>query len=228
MRPDAVKFRNRQYSLDDKRKKYRLFRFGNFSRFFYFRSMNNKLFTTKKLCLCAMISALSFGLTFLEVPIFPIIGLKLDFSMLGAIYAEMSVAVVILLSLLKTSSGGIGEIANFIMAQPFVVLPALVYQFKKGLKSVIITLIIATILQIGISLLCNRFIMYPLYFGNMAGIIFKSPISNYLNLKAWHLIIIFNFIKCLLNGIITILLYKRLKKLLHFFIKSSSVFSIIQ
>ena len=228
MRPDAVKFRNRQYSLDDKRKKYRLFRFGNFSRFFYFRSMNNKLFTTKKLCLCAMISALSFGLTFLEVPIFPIIGLKLDFSfcilliggyMLGAIYAEMSVVVVILLSLLKTSSGGIGEIANFIMAQPFVVLPALVYQFKKGLKSVIITLSISTILQIAISLLCNRFIMYPLYFGNSAGIVFKSSISNYLNLKAWHLIIIFNFIKCLLNGIITILLYKRLKKLLHFFIK---------
>lgn len=189
--------------------------------------MNNKLFTTKKLCLCAMISALSYVITFFEIPIFPQIGLKLDLSfcilllggyMLGFIYAELSVIVVILLSLLKTSSGGIGEIANFIMANCFIVLPTFIYSFKKGFKSVIITLSLCSILQIVVALLCNRFIMYPLYFGENAGLMFNYAFSNYLNLKSWHLIIIFNALKCVLNGIITILLYKRLKKLLHFFI----------
>ncbi len=183
--------------------------------------MENKLFTTKKLALTAMTSALAFAVSFLEIPIFPQIGLKLDFSfcimllggyMLGAIYAEIIVVAVSLLCALKSMTLGIGELANFMLANVFVVLPVLVYKYKRGLKNVIVTLILVSVLDIGVALLCNRYIFYPLY-EQFLGVTAEQAFQS-----SWYLIVIFNALKCTLNSIITVLLYKRLKNTLHFFI----------
>ncbi len=183
---------------------------------------NTNLFTAKKLALLGMFSALAFALTFLEIPIFPQIGLKLDFSfaflliggyILGAFYTEILIVVVIGLCYFKSMSLGVGELANFIMANIFVFLPVLVYKWKKGITSVIIILSVASVLVIIASLFFNRFLFFPLYekfLGVPADVAFKG---------SWYLIIIFNALKCVLNGTIAVLLYKRLKKSLTFFIK---------
>ena len=176
------------------------------------------LFTTKKLCLCAIFCAISYVVSLLEIPIFPHIGQKLDFSfcfmliagyMLGPIYAEIIIITVSLLGCIASSSFGVGQLANFIFANTFIILPILLYKKRKGLKNVIISLIISSVITIIVALPFNRFITFPLYFGETAVDSFNA---------SWYLIIIFNTLKCVTNSFIAILLYKRLKNILNSFL----------
>ncbi len=183
---------------------------------------NTNLFTTKKLCLCAIFTALAYVVSLLEIPIFPQIGQKLDFSfclmliagyMLGPIYAEIIIVSVSLLGWIISSSFGIGQLANFVFANTYIMLPILLYKNKKGLKNVIISLIISSIITIIVALPFNRFITFPLYEAFL-------PLTAEQTFNAsWYLIIIFNLLKTISNSIIALLLYKRLKNLLGFFAK---------
>ncbi|MBO7368819.1 MAG: ECF transporter S component [Clostridia bacterium] len=176
-------------------------------------------FTGKKIALTAMFIAVAYGISFLEFPIFPVAPyLKLDFSfsiqrlgayILGPILGEIMVAVIQLLRFITSSTGGVGEIANFVAATCFVLVPSVIYQFKKGLPTVFISLFIGTVLQIVVSLISNRFLTFPLYMGEGAEEAFNS---------AFWIIVAFNAIKCVANAIITLLLYKRLKKVLNKFL----------
>lgn len=178
------------------------------------------LFTTKKLCLCAIFCAISYVVSLLEIPIFPHTGQKLDFSfclmliagyMLGPIYAEIIIIAVSLLGWIISSSFGIGQLANFVFANTFIMLPIILYKKRKGLKNVIISIIISSIITIAVALPFNRFITFPLYEAFL-------PLTAQQTFNAsWHLIIIFNTLKCASNAIIAILLYKRLKSILGFF-----------
>ena len=177
-------------------------------------------FTAKNLALTGIFAALAFGVSLLEFPIFPAaLFFKLDFSfavillsayMLGALGGEIVALISIGLHLLVSSSSvvgvGVGELANFIMAQVFAILPAIAYHYKRNFKTVIITLCIAIIVNCGIALLCNRYLLFPMYFPEGAAERFKD---------LWLVVLFFNFVKGLLNAIITILLYKRLKNLLN-------------
>ena len=167
--------------------------------------------TTKKLVGIALFSALSFVVSYLEFPIFPATGfLKLDFSAVfvclsGFIFgpiAGVSVSAVkeILCWLIKSSTGGVGEIANFVVTLGLFLLPAIVYVYRKGIKTVVITMFIGCIIQVALSLISNRFIMFPLFMGSAAGKTFSS---------VWHFVLLFNLIKSVTISLITILLYKR-------------------
>lgn len=168
--------------------------------------------TTKKLVGVAVFSALAFVISYLEFPIFPSAGfLKLDFSavfiiLAGFIYGPLygvgaCVVKEVLCFLLKSSTGGVGEIANTIVTVGFILLPTIVYTFKKGLPTVILTMAIGCVIQTGLALLCNRFIMFPLYMGEGASAVFAS---------LWHFVALFNLIKSVSISILTILLYKRI------------------
>ncbi len=169
--------------------------------------------TAKKIAYIAMFSALAYAISFLEFPIFPGASfLKIDFSnvfiLIGGFSLGPIASVIILLvkeslRLITSSTGGIGEIANFIIGFSFVAFPTVLYRFKKGFKVVIITLIIATLLQVLTALPVNKFINFPLY--GVPGEAFKGSV--------WY-IVAFNLIKGVLISIITILLYKRVKKIL--------------
>ena len=179
----------------------------------------SRVFTGKKIALAAMFTALSWGLSYLEFPIFPSANfLKLDFSfslqliagyMLGPVLGEMIVLCVQLLrfilpSVIGTPSGGVGEIANFIAGTCFIFVPSVIYRFKKGFPTVIVSLVIGIVLQVAASLLSNRFLTFPLYMGADAESAFNS---------FFFVIVAFNLIKGVVNALIALLLYKRLKKL---------------
>ena len=123
---------------------------------------------------------------------------------LGPVLGEAIVVGVQLLRLISTTTGGVGEIANVVAATCFVFVPSLIYRFKKGLPIVFVSMAIGSVLQIGASLLSNRFLTFPLYMGEGAAAAFES---------AFFIIIAFNAIKCVANAAITLLLYKRLKRL---------------
>lgn len=104
----------------------------------------------------ALLSALAYVVTFLEFPIFPAAPfLKLDFSavfvLLGGFMYGPVTAVVIsgvkeLLSLLDTQTAGVGELANFLLTFSFIIVPTFVYRYKKGIKTVCITLAVGCVL----------------------------------------------------------------------------------
>jgi len=176
---------------------------------------NSNYFTARKIAYAAMFIALSYGLSFLEFPIFAAAPyLKLDFSffvqligayMLGPVLGEIIVLLVQALRLLTSSTGGVGELANVIAATCFVFVPSLIYSFNKKLPTVFVSLAVGIVLQIAASLVGNRFLTFPFYMGAGAVDVFNSVF--------WY-IVAFNAIKGLANSIITLLLYKRLKKLL--------------
>lgn len=174
-------------------------------------------FTAKKIAILGVMVGLSYALTWLKIPLL-LPFLKLDFSfavmllagyMLGPLSAEIIVVIVHVLGLIGSDAFGIGEIANFIMANVFVVLPTFIYKYRKGFKWVITVLCICSLLEISVALLTNRFITYPLYFKDGAKTQFELHFG---------LLLLFNAIKCVANGTVTVLLYKRLKNLLNKFL----------
>lgn len=171
---------------------------------------------TKRLVGTAVFSALAYVVSMLEFPIFPATPfLKLDFSavflllagfIFGTVYGVGACAVKELISFItKSSTGGVGELANFLVISAFILILTLVYHYKKGIKVVILTLVIACFVQVALSLLANRFITFPLYMGDYAKPFFNS---------VWHFVALFNLIKSVAVSLITILLYKKLSALI--------------
>ena len=172
---------------------------------------------TKKLVGVAVFAALSFVVSFLEFPIFPPAPfLKLDFSLVfvllaGFIFGPVSgVTASLVKELLRfaigSGTGGVGEIANFVVSVAFIVVPTIVYKYKKGFITVIWTLVVGIALQVLCSLLVNRFINFPLFMGEGAAAVFY---------ELWLYVLLFNLIKSVAVCIITILLYKRVSKLIY-------------
>ncbi len=176
------------------------------------RIFMEKISTTKKLVGTAFFAALAFVISLIEFPVFPSAGfLQLDFSMVfialaGFIFGAWSgVTCSLVKELLRfaigSGTGGVGEIANFVVTVSFIIVPTVVYQFKKGLPTVIITLSVGCVLQVVAALLTNRFINFPMYMGDSAAETFAS---------LWVFVLLFNLIKSVASATLTVLLYKRI------------------
>ena len=177
-----------------------------------------KYFSASTIAKLAMFAALAFGVSYLEFPIFPVASfLQLDFScvfvllggfMFGPVAAIVISGVKECLRLFTTSTAGIGELANFIVTVSFVLIPTLVYRFKKGLPTVIVTLVVGCLIQVGVGLLTNRYINFPLFMQEGAAAMFA---------QLWWYVLLFNLIKSVAVSLITVLLYKRISWLLNKF-----------
>ena len=182
-----------------------------------------KVFTTKNVAGMAVFSALSFIVYLLEIPIFagtPASFLELDLSnvfvmlagfMYGPIPAIIVSTVKELIHLSVGSTGGVGELANAIITTAYVILPSVLYRYKKGIKTVVFSLIIACIIQIGVSLLVNKFINFPFFMGSAPFV--PTEFSNQMFASLWVYILSFNAIKSVVISAVTILLYKKVSYL---------------
>ncbi len=181
------------------------------------------VFTTKNVAGMAVFAALSFVVYLLEFPIFagtPASFLELDFSnvfvmlagfMYGPIPAVIITVVKEAIHIAVGSTGGVGELANTIITTAFVLLPSILYRYKKGIKTVVLSLIIACIIQTAISLLVNKFINFPFFTGSAPFV--PTDVSNAMFSSLWYFILAFNGIKSVAVSIVTILMYKRVSYL---------------
>jgi riboflavin transporter FmnP len=180
-----------------------------------FKSAVKGYFSTKRIALMAIFVAISFAVSFLEIPIFPIAPfLKLDLGnvfillisfLLGPIEGTIVCVIKESLRIFGSSSGGVGELANMLVTTSYILVPSVLYQFKKGLKGVCISLGAACVLATVVALLTNRFVNFPLYMGDGAAAAFQ---------EFFWIIVAFNLIKTLTISILTLLLYKRLSNFL--------------
>lgn len=132
-----------------------------------------KKFNARKMTMTAMLGAVATVLMFFEVSI-PIIPsfIKLDFSELPALIGAFTMGpvsgVVIcliknLVNLTATTTGGVGEICNFLLGACFVLPAGLIYKKKKTRKRAVIGALTGSAIMAVLSLPINYFIVYPVY-----------------------------------------------------------------
>lgn len=180
-------------------------------------------FNTKTVAGTAVFAALAFVFYLLEIPIFagtPASFLELDLSnvfvmLAGFMYGPVSAVTVTVIKesihIAVGSTGGVGELANVLITLSFVLLPSILYRYKKGLKTVIISLSAACFIQTGISLIVNKFVNFPFFTGSAP--FFPTENSNQMFAVLYPYVLGFNAIKSVVISAITIILYKKVSYL---------------
>ncbi len=192
--------------------------------------INNKKYSVNTMTKVSILSVIAFIIMFIEAPIFIFPGfLKIDLSDVPALIAGFSlgpaagIAVELLknvLHLLRTSTGGVGEIANFIIGASLVAPAAFVYQKRKDKHGAIVGLGLGIVIMSLVGALANYFVLIPFYqnFMPIDAIIGMSAQANgaIVDLKTLILygIIPFNLFKGLVVAVFTMLLYKKISPLL--------------
>lgn len=186
---------------------------------------------TKVLVKTSMLSVIAFVLMMLEsqVPFFPEF-LKLDLSDLPALIAGLAMgplagisveAVKNILHLLMTTTGGVGELANFLVGSSMVVPAALIYQHKKDKMTALIGLMTGVAVMAVVGALANYYILLPFYstFFPIDAIVEMSSKANPAIKDLWSLILYgivpFNLFKGLVLSVLTLAIYKRISRILH-------------
>ena len=196
--------------------------------------MKEKWLTTKNLVLMGMFGALAGVLMMFEFPLVFIApsfyGLDLSevpvlvgtFSMgpVAGVIIEF-VKILIKLILKPTTTGFVGEFANFVIGCALVVPAGLLYHTKKSKKSAVIGMIVGTIVMALSGIVINAVVMLPFYANVMpletilaAGAAVNPAVSN-----IWSFAIIcvgpFNLVKGIVVSVVTQLVYKRISNLIH-------------
>lgn len=141
--------------------------------------------------------------------------LEIEFSDLPAIIGTLSLGPLagVTIELVKnilhsfmTSTGFVGELANFIVNGVFVLVVGIIYKYNKTKKGAIIALSVGVILMTISAIFTNLYIMLPLYMAS-------APFNDKLNLVI-TLITPFNFVRGSALAVITMLIYKKISPLL--------------
>lgn len=175
-------------------------------------------FSAPRIAYMAIFTALAFVVTFLEFSIFPLQAgfLKFDFAnvfflfegfIFGPVEAFVSIVIKELLCFAKSSSGGVGELANLIMSTAYIIIPSVAYRFKRGKWWVCLYLVCACVMQIGISLVVNRYINFPFF-------MHSQEAGAQLFSKLWMFVLYFNIIKSVVISVVVFFVYKPLSRLI--------------
>ena len=177
-----------------------------------------------------MLSAIAYVLMFLDfsVPFMPSF-IKMDLSELPALigafaYGPVAGVVICLVKnvihLMITTTGGVGELSNFLLGASFVLVSGGVYRFKKSRKGALIGSVLGAFVMGIFSIIFNYFLVYPIYYNFMpqdailaAYQLIFSGVKNIL-----QCLIVFNapftFIKGMISVVITFIIYKRISPIL--------------
>jgi len=196
--------------------------------------MKEKWLTTKNLVLMGMLGALAGVLMMFE---FPLVFLApsfyaLDFSEVpvlvgtfamgpaaGVVIEFIKIAIKLLMK--PTTTGFIGEYANFVIGCALIVPAGMIYHTKKTKKSAIKGMTVGTLVMAISGIAINALVMLPFYSNIMpletiieAGAAINPAVSN-----VWTFALIcvgpFNLLKGIVVSVVTLLIYKRISNLIH-------------
>ena len=194
------------------------------------KSRKTAVLSVRTISMTAMLSAVAYLLAFVEfpVPLSPSFA-RMDLSDLPALigafaFGPLSGLLIELvkntLQLLTTSTGGIGEIANFLMGASYVVTAGVIYKHRKTKKTALLACVAASLAMGIAAALANYFILLPLFetFMPLDQLIasfgaFLPFIHTKLDIVLFNALP-FNILKGLVIGGFTMLTYKRLAPVL--------------
>lgn len=192
--------------------------------------MSNTKLNARAIAMTGMLSAIAFILMYLQfnVPLMPSF-IAMDLSELPALIGSFVLGpvsgVVIclvknLLHLMRTSTGGVGELSNFILGAAFVFTAGIIYKKKKTKQGAMMGSLTGAVVMAVFSVFSNYFLVYPVYtnFMPMEAIISAYQAINPHVDSLLDCLIVFNmpftFIKGMISVIITLLIYKRLSPII--------------
>ncbi len=194
-----------------------------------------KFLKTSTLVKISILSAIGYILMFISVPLpmlFPEF-LKIDISDLTALLGGISlgpmvgISIAFLKNLLQfitgmSTTGGVGEIANFLIGGSFVFTVSYIYSKKRNVSGVIIGLISGIVIMTIVGCIANYFIILPFYstigFSIDAVVSMGSKINPAINDKLTFVIWIiapFNILKSGIMSLLTLPMYKKTEKILN-------------
>lgn len=194
------------------------------------KSRKTAVLSVRTISMTAMLSAVAYLLAFVEfpVPLSPSFA-RMDLSDLPALigafaFGPLSGLLIELvknaLQLLTTSTGGIGEIANFLMGAAYVVTAGFIYKRHKTKKTVLAACVLASVVMGIAAALANYFILLPLFENFMPLDQLIASFAEFLPFIHTKLDVVlfnafpFNLLKGLVIGGVTMLIYKRLTPIL--------------
>ena len=187
--------------------------------------------SVRKITVTAIMSAIAAVLMFLEfsVPLMPSF-IKFDFSELPALIVSFAlgpwwgVAVCFLKNFIKlviqTNTGGIGELANFLLGAAFVLPAGYLYKFRKSRPMALLGSVAGALTSALVSLPINYDVTYPIYSKFLP---IEAIVGMYQEIWSgvdglFACLVTFNmpftFLKCIVVSAITFLIYKRLSPIL--------------
>lgn len=193
-----------------------------------------RLSSARSIAYIAMFSAIAAALMFLEIPLFFAPSFyEIDLSeipvlictfYLGPVAGVVSEFLKILLKLLLkgTSTAFVGDFANFALGCTLVLPASIVYHCKKTKKAAIWGMILGTAIMTVFGSLFNAFFLIPKYvqlYGlpleTIVGMGTKvNPAITSLSTLVLFAVVPFNIVKGALVSFVTLLLYKRVERLL--------------
>ena len=194
------------------------------------KKTGNKM-SIRAITVTAMLSAVAFILMFLDFSIPMLIPgfIKMDLSELPALIATFAFGPVSgicvcliknLIHLFITSTGGVGELSNFLLGACFVLPAGLIYKAKKTKKRALIGAFTGAFAMGIASIPINYFIIYPVYYNFMPKDVIVAAYQAILpSVKSiLQCLVVFNApftaVKGIFSCIITCLIYKPLSPIL--------------
>lgn len=162
----------------------------------------------------SLLVGVAFILMFIELPIIPIFPwLKMDISDVPALMGAFAFGPLtgILIEFLKvvmhflltgSSTGGVGEVANFMIGVSFVAPAAFIYWRNKSKKTAILGMIVGLIAMEVVAIVANIYFLLPVYGMKME----PAELMKYVTVG----LLPFNTIKGFVLSILTYMLYKKL------------------
>lgn len=195
------------------------------------QSKTVKQVNVRYLTATAMLTAVAYILMFLDfsIPVLIPSFIKMDLSELPALIGSFAmgpmcgVIVCLLKNLLHltiTTTGGVGELSNFILGAAFVLPAGLIYKHKKTRKSALIGSLLGAAFMGVLSIVSNYFLVYPFYYNFMPEetvlAAYQAILPGMKNIL--QCLICFNMpftvVKGLISVIITFVIYKSLSPIL--------------
>lgn len=193
--------------------------------------MHTRQHNVRYMTVTAMLSVVAFALMFFEfsIPFLVPSFIQMDLSELPALIGAFAMGpwygVIIcliknLIHLLITTTGGVGELSNFILGAAFVLPAGLIYQRKKTKKNAVIGSVLGAAFMALLSVASNYFIVYPVY---TAFLPMDTILAMYQEIlpsadTLLKCLVIFNmpftFVKGMLSVIITLLIYKHISPII--------------
>ena len=198
--------------------------------------MSGSITRTKKITYSAMFAAIATVLMYFEVPLpFMPPFLKMDLSGLVSILAAFMFGPLsaILITLVKdishiftSTSGGVGQVADFFMVSAFSIAASMAYRRFHTRKGAILGLSLGTLAMAVVGCFTNKYMLIPFYAQLMPiedilpACSAVNPLIGSLDTYILFGAFPFNLIKGAILSVITLLLYKRLSN----FIKENTIF----
>ena len=197
-------------------------------------TLSKETWSTKNMVKISVLAVISVVLMFFDViswfaPPF----LKIDLGDLPSLIGAFAMGPMagVLVQMLKnilnvliegTTTGGIGELSNFLVGSIFVYSAGLIYYRKKDFKNAIIGLIVGVLAMTLFATLSNYFVVFPLY-----AKIFGWPIDKLVGMGSavnrfvvdyktliLFAVVPFNLLKGSIVSAVTLLIYKRVSPIL--------------